>query len=367
MRILVTASLIFLSGCSSFHFISRETPQDAEMQAAQRASEEGEIGNAEKVLAAGRFEEARILFRDFQTRHAQSTFLHSARLGEAEALEGLGRYQESVELNREVYLKSLKYQPAIAALALYRMSFAYEALGDDEKTIASLLDAKRLGEHLSPEVREAEIPARLAVVYARQNREKEVEAYLNQAEKGIARLREELGPQLKKDWLAKTYVQMGSVSTNQLSVENFEEYARSQRWVQIYLIKALKLNDAVWSPRALAKLQETYRDLYTQVESASGREQQSQLGATLVELVDQAELYKPILGQKMNTYEQGFFSFLAEVKKKTETLLYQSGETMGLTEESQQLNSLKRLPRAKESAKPLPLPPKIVPSEDPNL
>lgn len=373
MKLILAASLFLLSGCASL-FGDRLTEEQQMQARAQRASEEAEILNAEKVLEKDRYEEAGILFRDFQGRRSQSAFYQSARLGEAQSLEGLGRYQEATDLYRDIYLKTLKHQPEIAALALYRMSFAYEALGDDLKTVAALLDAKRIGEHLPVEVAQAEIPARLAAVYGRQGRDADAVAYLNEAEKGITKVMVEKGPHVKTDWLAKTYVQMGSVSTNQLSSDNFSEFAQGQKWVQVYLIKAMRLNDSTWSPRAQTKLQETYRDLYTQVESAKTRDVQNRLGGDLFDLMDQADLYRPIVGQKMNSYEQAFFAYLSEVRKKTEKLIYGSGETMSLTEESQKLNSLKRSGRVKadsllpEEKKPsIPLPPKVVPEEDPNL
>ncbi len=83
--------------------------------------------------------------------------------------------------------------------------------------------------------------------------------------------------------------------------------------------------------------------------------------------MDQAELYRPILGQNMNIYEKAFFPYLTEVRSRAEKLLYGSGESMSLTEESQKLNGLKRSGRVKKKAATIPLPPKAVQSQDPNL
>ncbi|NUN04189.1 MAG: hypothetical protein HUU57_00385 [Bdellovibrio sp.] len=331
-----------------------------------RASEESEIINAEKVLSRGRFEEARILYRDFSARKPQSVFYQSAKMGEAQALLGIGQPQESADLYREVYLKTLKEQPRIAAMALFNMSFAYEALGDDLKTVAALLDAKRMADNLPLETAYAEIPARLAAVYGRQGRDNEARLYLAEADKGIVKVMEAKGSQLQKEWLAKTYFQMGSVSTNQLSADSFGDFVQGQRWVQVYLIKALKLADPIWSQRSLEKLQEVYRDLYTHVESATSRSQQNGLGADLLDLCDQADLYRPLGGRTANKLETEFFQYIQEVRKKVEGHLYSGGETMPLTVESERRNSLKRSLPAKPKSN-IPLPPKVVPSEDPNL
>ncbi|MNL23875.1 hypothetical protein D3C87_1452840 [compost metagenome] len=88
------------------------------------------------------------------------------------------------------------------------------------------------------------------------------------------------------------------------------------------------------------------------------------MGADLIDLINQAELYKPANSKLTNALQNDFFAYIAGIKVKTEALLYQTRETMTLTPESEKLNSLKRSGRTKD---PLPLPPKIVPSEDPNL
>lgn len=379
MRILIAFLLVLTAGCGHLqqllnHSNSTETidPVEAEKR---RAAEQPVISQAEKALAEAKFQEAQNLFVEFQKKYPHSVFFQSARLGEAQCQEGLGHYQEAAELYRDIFYKTNKDHPEIAALALYRMAFAYEALGDDLKTVAALLDAKNRSESLPLEVAQAQIPARLAAVYARQNRDKEALAYLNEAEKGITKVIAAKGKEIKPDWLAKIYFEMGSISTNQLTVENFEDFARGQKIVQVYLIKAMKQSDDSWSKRAQARLEETYRDLYTYIETGKGnRALQSQNGGALVDLMDQAELFKPLAGQKANTYEQAFFNYLDEVRKKTEIALYGSKESMTLTEESQKLNALKRAGRIQsgpvlpeEQNSTIPLPPKVVPSEDPNL
>lgn len=368
MKNLLPVAVFLLSGCS---LLQRQPDNTSQVQ----AQEQAQLVNAEKALAAGSFDQSVILFKEFQGLHPQSQYLQATRLGEAQSLAGQGKWHEALDLYRDIAVKTRIYQPEIAAQAIYRMSFAYEALGDDAKTVASLLDAKNLGRYLPLETALAEIPARLAIVYGRQDRETEAVAYLNEAEHGIAKVQAEKGTELPKDWLVKTYVQMGGVSTNQLSADNFAAFIRGQKLVQVYLLRALRLGDSVWSARALKTLMETYRDLYTQVEAQTeSRQLQSHFGAELLGLMERAELYRPLSGQNMNSYESEFFAYLLEVRKKTELLIYNAGETMGLTEESQRLHSLKRAGRVKvdvllpeEKKSTITLPPKVVPSEDPNL
>ncbi|MGE5086339.1 MAG: tetratricopeptide repeat protein [Bacillota bacterium] len=368
---LALAAVLSLSGCSSLFVRS----DDGALQN-QKLQEERELQAADNLNAQGQLAGAQKLYQEFQKRYPQSVYFQASRLGEALALQGQGKWVEAVAIERDVYLKTKNLQPDIAALAQYRMSFAYEALGDDQKTVASLLDAKNLGNALPKEVAWAEIPARLASVYSRLGQEKEAVQYLNEAEKGITKIREEESTiPLRKGWLAKTYVQMGTASTNQLSVDNFESFVNGQKLVQVYLIKAMELDDAVWSPQALKQLKGTYQDLSVQVEAVrSNRSQLEQLGGAFVELINRAELYRPLAGQSKNSYQIEFFDLLANIKTKTEKLLYQGQESMGLTEESQKLNSLKRAGRVKveellpeEKASKTKEVPNPVPSEDPNL
>lgn len=367
--------LIFTTALGCSHFNQRVANEEGRViSEAEKAAEESELLNAEKVLVLGRFEDARILFRDFSGRKPVSRFYQSAKLGEAQALYGLGQFQQAADLYREVYLKTINEQPNIAGLALYHMSFAYEALGDDQKTVAALLDTKNFADSMPQEIAFAEVPARLAAAYARQGRENEAMSYLDQADKGIAKVMALKGPTLDKGWLAKTYFQMGSVSTNQLSQGNFSDFIQGQRGVQVYLIKALKLEDPRWSQKSLDKLCEVYRDLYRQVESASLRTEQNRLGGELLDLLDQAELYRPITSAGATKYEQDFFGYIQDVRKKVGGVVYSGDGLMPLTEESQRLNGLKRIfPFSKESPLPepakstIPLPPKVVPTEDPNL
>ncbi len=362
--------LPFLFSCTSM-----QIDRSAEAaRANQKLAEENEINNAERLLALGRFEEAQNGFKSFQGTYPQSIYYQSSRLGEAQSLEGLGQWSEAIRIDRDVYEKTLKLQPKIAAQALYRMSFAYEALGDDLKTLAALLDAYKMRSYLPSEVGQAEVPARLASVYGKAGRDKEAMDYLNIAEKGIAKVREEKR-NVNQDWLAKTYVQMGTVSTNQISSDTFEQAVEGQKMVQVYLIKAMQLNDPVWSQHAAEQAQKTYQAFFTLVQAEqSNRQVQANLGGSLSDLIEQAELFKPMQGQVGNKYEEQFFSYLQEVRKKIEVILYQTKETMSLTEESQRMNSVKRPGRVKvdsllpeEEKRPIQTPPKIVPTEDPNL
>lgn len=363
-------SLSFILGLGACAVKSDRTTEGA----IASAKEQRDYDNAEKNLAVAHYEDSLLLFKEFQNIHPQSKFRQSARLGEAKSLEGLARWNEAVAIYNDIYLKTSKYQRDIAALAMYNLSFSYEALGDDTKAITALLDAKKSGEYLEPEVVWAEIPARLAMLYGKFDRSEEARNYFIEAEIGIKKVIEKKRGSLDQEWLVKTYYQMGSVSTNQLSSDNFAQVVQGQKYVQGYLIKALEYPNSTWGQRSLAQLKETYNNLLSATKSVDAgvsgnlslQETKNSMGADLFDLINQAELYQPLEGVKLNSLQEDFSKFLRTVQTETEKVLYSTRETMTLTPESDRLNSIKRaLPPKKKPS--ISLPPKTVPSQDPNL
>lgn len=350
MKSLLLLVITVLTGCAGF--LTRDESYF------QQEKEDQQIASAKSFLDQGKFQEAKDSYLKFQVTFPNSRYFQSARLGEAESLHGLGEYQYASELYRSIHLATRQYQPEIAALALYQLAFTYEALGEDSRTAAALLDAKKLSQYLPVQVAVAEIPARLASIYGRQGQDKEAISFLNEADRGIDKVSSQLDGKTKTFWLGKTYFQMGSVSTNQLSVSNYEPFVNGQKLVQVYLIKALRLNDTNWSSRAQTKLQETYQQLYFQFASLeSDRQTAKNLGGNLFDLIAQAELYKPGHDQKMNIYEEAFFNYVAEIRQKLEQRLYGHSPFMELTEESKKLNSINRvvLPQDQNSSISIPV------------
>lgn len=329
------------------------------------------LENAQKTLDLGRFAESKILFKDFQFKYPQTKYLYASKIGEMDSYIGLGEYDEAVKIGRDIIVKNITDNSAIAALVMYKLSFAYEAMGDEAKAVSSLLDAKKYATDLPPFVAYAEIPARLASLYARQYRTDEVNQYLDEAEKGIERLR---ATSLDREmpWLGKTYVQMGLISTNQLSSDNYENVVASQKAVQKYLLRALKLNDARWSEQALLKLRENYGAFSMQISLEKDADRRSQLAGDFYDLIAESKLYRP--RKISNKFESEFFQYLAILEKDTERVIYSNTPRNFLTPESESLNSLKRagpmkngraLPAGEKSS--ITTPYKVIPSEDPNL
>ncbi len=357
LGILVFVALV--SACSM-------TPKRSQ-EATQQAPETLDFQLLEKQMRSQNFEAAVATTKNFKVVYPYSLQLQKVRFYEANALEELGRWSEAADTYKAISTISERNQPEIAAMSIYRLSFVYEALGDDQRVIATLFEAAKYHKELPIEVIQAEIPSRLAMVYAKENNAKEAAKWLGAADKGLKRTLENRTEPLSQTYLAELYYNMGSISTEQLSNDNILTIIQGQAAVQKYLIRALQYGDPVWSAKALKKLKSTYLDLWKAIETypePSGyeplvaqkmrKDSQTQLAGPYADLMRDAELYRPGAEQKSNQYQTDFFNFVEEVQTRVRTVL----DSAVLTPLMPGRDKAPQKPRT---------PVKIVPSEDPNL
>lgn len=291
-------------------------------------------------------------FRDFQKQNPNSIYFQAARFGEGWSLEQTDAFDEALKIYNSVMSVSKLQWPRLYSRSLYRSSFIYEALGEDVKLIAALMEARNLIEDLPPEVVYTEVPSRLSMIYVKINQTEEAQKYLREADQGLKRL---LATQVvSNQWLAKMYFQMGSLKLSSMNSENLAYYVQSQRVAQRYLLSSLSLNDTVWSELALKKLTENYSTLWTLIESykendksdsfdrVEARRQQFLVLGDYIKLVSEALQLKPLEEQRMNPYQNKAFDFFEAVEKKSYDFLYSKFDRMSLTEESLHLNDVKR-------------------------
>jgi len=326
-----------------------------------------EVQKIEKAVVAGQNQEVVLLTQVFQSEYPYSLRLQNVRFFRAGALENLERWAEAADIYKIISKFSEKNQPEISALSVYRLSFVYEALGDDQRVLTTLLEAKKYQDYLPMEIVQAEIPSRIAMVYAKENNSAEATRWLGQAEKGLRQVLENRNAPLTSNWLAKTYFNMGSISTNQLSAENILAIIQGQTAVQRYLIRALQFGDENWSSKAQAKLQKNYSDVWMAIENfpePSGydsivavkikRDEQLRLATPFLELIKDAQLYRPVPEGSSNEYQRGFFAFLEALQSRTESLLQSPIYTPMTMNKNKAPQALKN-------------PAKVMQSEDPNL
>lgn len=326
-----------------------------------------DFAKIEQQMKSQNFEAALASANQFQATYPYSLKAQKVRFLKGNALEEMGSWTEAEQTYKAISAISERNQPEIAAMALYRLSYVYEALGDDQRVITTLFEASKYSRHLPPEVINAEVPSRLAMVYAKENNAKEAQKWLAEADKGLKKTLDTRQEPLTNDWLAQIYYNMGSISTQQLSNDNIMTIIQGQLAVQKYLIRSLQYADPIWSVKALAKLKATYLDLWKAIEAypeSSGyeplvaqkmkKDEQRRLAGPFSDLIMEAELYRPGVEQKSNQYQTEFFNFIDELQARVRSVL-----------ESPLYTPL--MPGRDKSPQRPRTPVKIVPSEDPNL
>ncbi len=363
---------------------AQPTPAEIAAKISEQEKEKNQFLNAQAFLDTAKYEQSLMLFKEFQGLHKQSIYSWAAKMGEARSLEGLHRWTEANEIYRNLMTSTIKENPEIAAQALYRTSYCYEALGEEIKAVAALLDAYKKQTLLPIEVGRAEVPARLAMLYSKANNEAESNKYLNLAQKGLQSIsgNKDITPEV----LAKTHFEMGSVSTDQISIDNFSQAIAGQKAVQKYLFRAVSMQLDPWSQESANKIKKNYRDLWNLIMTMPGvdgvdaesiarnkKNKQTKMAAEFMELLENAELNRPLEDSKTPEIEAGVFAYIEELKKQSSSVMYASKELMPLTEASKERkksdtkeNSSLTLPKAKQDTS-LQDAPKVTPSEDPNL
>lgn len=348
---LLVVSLFFSSGCSllrksankiakSLHIVEHTElkPAPKEAPASYKA--------AMVLLEDSKFADAFEAFDAFVKAEPASPYTQAALLNEGRALEGLGRWTEAAEKYRAV-VRATANARKLQAMALYRTSFCHEALGDDQKVVATLNDLLSRAEELPPEMARAELPARLATAYARVGNFDRAIDFYRSAENGIAKLRQEAGDEVP-EWLPRTLFFMGELSRRAPNWSEFETSLRPLARGQVYLLQAAELSSAPWSDKAAEELITTYNGLWSAITSAplpsegdpviATRALQAKQWERAILLLDvMAELRARMLPKeagKQSAAAKSIVKALAELENNISVLLLERPAGEGLTREA---------------------------------
>lgn len=349
---LVLAALLLATGCSS---LSKNEIAGVAIDPRVRAEQEREIAKADAAMQAQDYPAAEKLYSDFQVLFPTSVFYQRAQLGRAQALEGQEKWSEAADYYRKTIEATRNSQPEIAALALYQISFSYESLGDEARVLASLTDALQMKEHLLPEQSLAEIPARMAASYNRMGRTKEAQHYFRLAESGIQQVRASSSANHTPTWLSRTYLNMGSFSTNQLYWENIQASLDTLKMIQIFSFRSAEAGGAPWSKMASEGLIANYRDLWNTIQQiplnkamdmgAAKREQtdrQVDLTGQLLTLINELKQYRAPERGDESLEASELFLYLDKLEKHAQDFLISTGDQTPLTPEAQKRGGLKK-------------------------
>jgi hypothetical protein len=202
----------------------------------------------------------------FLTKYPNSTFLNEALYFQSLSFEASEEWDFALNNYKKIIDLSIEGSKEFLALSLYRKANCYEALQEPELALASLFDSLNYKAYLPIEVAEAEIPARMASIYASLKQTAQADYYAIVAEKGIRKAKQ-IKKNSEQDWLGFTLLQMGSLSLSNLSPDSFYENLLSFSRHQKYLLQAIELKDPVWSNKAEDLLINNYTNFWNNIKN----------------------------------------------------------------------------------------------------
>lgn len=360
-RILLFAAFVVLANCSHKPDV-RDTSNELAL-----------LNSGQAQMNAQKYEAALGTFKKFQELYPYSIYSSQVRLEEGKSKLRLNEYPQAESILRDISVATKDIKPEISASALFYLGLAYEGMGDDVRATASLLDAERMGASLDPAIAKGELPAKLATIYVRHGHTKTAISYLDKAEKGIESLKALDPKYANKNYSAELFYRMGSIFGGELEGQNVEARIQSLKLVQLYLFKSMRLDVSPWSTRSKETLLENYRNFMFLFNGESELSRKLEIGTELMALFEQAEMFKSTREVMPFPAEKEVFSYVEEMKNKVAEVLYKPRTYVNETTESENLNKVRRagivnvdtlLPEEEVS---IPLPPKVISEEDPNL
>lgn len=281
------------------------------------------------------------------------------------AYEGLGQCAKAAGRYRQVARGAIKKFPRLEVESLYRLSYAYECLGEDQKVVAALLDVYRRSGTMNPAVAKAEVPARLAAAYARLDNREQAKKFFAIADKGLKELRSEtLTERQARTSLSKTLFFMGRMnSLDQQFAKRPADYAESLRTLQPFLMRSISADVQPWSDKSAEQLLAGYNKLLRLIEGTYvdsdakdtglnerlSREKRLSLIQYATQSLQELRTQKIPGRAAEDSLEARVFRELDGVEKRMQSMLASSSEVQMKTPEAQKREGLKRDGRIKDS------------------
>lgn len=257
--IALAISLLAIAACSS----SQKKAELAEKQEMAEESKRPRFEQGLKALDNNRFADAAKIFDGLLVSKPGTELDLITVYNSGAAYEGMGDCPKAAERFREVVRSSAGKFKRIEAQAFYRLSFMYECMGQDNKSIAALIDAKKRSADLSFAVANAEIPARLAAGYARiGNRAKALE-YFALADKGLKKIIAQEEGRRQHEILAQSLYYMGQLNPAQRRADGDPvAFLQGLSLQQPYLLQSVEMNSSPWSARAHDDINTAYDNIF---------------------------------------------------------------------------------------------------------
>ncbi|MBX7231289.1 MAG: hypothetical protein K1X29_04290 [Bdellovibrionales bacterium] len=183
----------------------------------------------------------------------------------ASSYEGLKDCNKATEVYRQIVNGALAKFERLTAYSLLRLSYTYECLGQDQKALAALLDVSKKSTLLQEDMQKTDLPSRLASAYVKVGNPTEAKKYFLQALNGVKFLQNKYKEsKVLSDTLARTLYFMGK---SNIPLNEFKKNPTVQleniRYLQLYLLQAVELNNRQWSPKASQEILHNYHQLWS--------------------------------------------------------------------------------------------------------
>jgi len=359
--------VVFLGACQATKSVFERTVKvDEKILQEQKAA----IEVAETSLEAQNWAVAEEQFSVFMRKYPVSSYSAQAYFGKARSLEGLGQYQAAVQVYRTLGEQARKTSPEQAAMAYVRMSYCYEALGDETRLMAALADADSFAEALPEEVRQLEIPTRRAASMMRRGLADEARKILKQVEKNLPDVSERSSLELRSKH-ARILTALGAQDLRAITPENYIATLETVQALQPFLWKAVTLKATPWSDQAAEKLRLTYFTLANlafnppkldagRSESVSARYRSELQKTWVARLLESLENLKTFSTEALSEAGGELPQLVGEIEENGRKILWGRQNLTPLTDESKVHHQLKKEVR-------LVSPPELADPSDPNL
>lgn len=358
-RLFVTSKSIvglclLISSCAYLPFNEdelRKKEEARQIEIAQAADYE----QLQSLLIEGDFKKAQDLAQKFREQYPNSNRIQATRIVTAKALIGLGEEPEALSLLRELVATHRDSRPEIAARSSFLLGEIYLREMKDSLALAAFIDAERLQDSLEDEVKMADLPVRLAALHARFSDWQKAQAYLQEAEIGIAKLIR-AKPNLDPNWVSGLYLKLGKSIYQVPSLENYSIAIKTMRVAQVQLLRAMAVNSEPNSSEAMHILISDYEELYTvatSYEAPTGleplirnkmkKQANRRMLADYLELIKDLKLWLPFGSQKMTENQTEFRKFVQFKEDLAFRGLHKDPFDTLLTKESE-ISSLQKVP-----------------------
>jgi tetratricopeptide (TPR) repeat protein len=344
-----------------FLLVACSSPQKLSMSDAEK-----DYGLALKLTESAQAEKAIKAWDEFLNKYPTTKLTASALYQKAYSLEQIGQYVSAVNSYRSAIVIWGTQNGKDRAQALLRISAAYESLGENAKSMAALRELEMNRGILTDIQKDIEVPARKALLYAKEANQQEAKKYYRIASRNMNQYLRKTGAS-KNAWLGEILFRL-SETDPALSLPDFKTALDSLAINQSYLAKVIEMEEAYWSKRASDRLQLQYDGLkifvqnFVKAEDVLERREQEEaqkdMAASLIDLLD--KLPQEFLPNS-SVYEAQIEFYQLQSKQQMQEVLLTRKTGEGLTNEAKERQGIKAPERIQE------LPPKVPTKPDPNL